>query len=227
MMLTEQTAQAPWAVTPNAHDLWSPDFTGRVTRCWYCRRGMEGRTRCRTHSTPAWQPTSQTARTASCVKRSLLQRKIPPAAASAPPARLEVTTTTLQTMLLHIPSARNKRCPAGMEQQKTKLLPYSLTWKNSRRSTDRRQGWSPQKTRLTGSSTTASLPSRGVLCGQEAGRQAALWIWRQQPLQHQDDHCADIWKRPRYQKPKPIQRRPIITTPPMSRCSPPRRKRRS
>ena len=154
-MWKEHTAQAPRAVTSTAHDLWSPDSTGGVTRCRCCRRGMEGR-RCRTHSTSVWRLTSQTDRTASCVKRRVLagrptsttadsatEKGDAPAAASAPPPRLGVVPTALHTMPLHTSSTRNKRCPAGTEHYKTKPLPYSPTWKSSRRCTDRRQGTEP------------------------------------------------------------------------------------
>ena len=115
---------------------------------------MEER-RCRTHTTSVWRLTSQTDRTASCVKRRVLARPTsttadsatqkgdPPAAASAPPPRLGVVPTALQTIPLHTSSARNNRCPAGTEHYKTKPLPYSPTWKRSRRCTDRRQGTEP------------------------------------------------------------------------------------
>ena len=126
-----------------------------VTRYRCCRIGMEER-RCRTHSTSVWRLTSQTDRTTSYVKRRVLacrptfttadsatEKGDPPAAASAPPARLGVVPTALHTMPLHTPSARNNRCPAGTEHYKTKPLPYSPTWKSSRCCTDRRQGTLP------------------------------------------------------------------------------------
>lgn len=161
-------------------------------------------------------------------EKSLLQRKIPPAAASAPPARLKVTTTTLQTMFLHIPSARNERYPAGLEQQKTMPLLYSSTWKNSRHSTDRRQGMEP-----TEDSTYRELNNGHYSKPSSPG--GAVWTRGRSPSSAVDLKTASTATPGRplrrhletapVPQPKPIQRRPIITTPPMSRCSPLRRKR--